>query len=88
MFRLYKLLATEHQKANLKAKYKAGNFGYGHAKMKLFELICNKYKAERRKFNHLMENKNIIEEELLKGAEKARVIAKVVLARVRKNIGY
>ena len=35
-----------------------------------------------------MENKNIIEEGLQKGAEKARVIAQEVLKRVRKNIGY
>ena len=35
-----------------------------------------------------MENKNIIEDELQKGAEKARVIAQEVLKRVRKNIGY
>ena len=35
-----------------------------------------------------MENKNIIEDELQKGAKKARVIAREVLSRVRKNIGY
>ena len=36
----------------------------------------------------VMENKNIIEKDLQKGAEKARKIAKEVLMRVRKNIGY
>ena len=40
------------------------------------------------KFNHLMENKEIIDLELSKGAKKARVIAQEVLHRVRKNIGY
>ena len=35
-----------------------------------------------------MKNKNIIEDELQKGAEKAKGIAKEVLNRVRKNIGY
>jgi len=35
-----------------------------------------------------MENKTIIDKELEKGAVKARVIAKEVLSRVRKNIGY
>ena len=35
-----------------------------------------------------MENKHIIEEQLQKGAEKARVIAREVLTRVRTNIGY
>ena len=35
-----------------------------------------------------MENKNILDAELAKGADKARVIAREVLSRVRKNIGY
>ena len=35
-----------------------------------------------------MENKTLIDKELENGAVKARVIAKEVLARVRKNIGY
>ncbi len=88
VFKLYKLLASASQITELKKKYEAGNFGYGHAKTELFELICHKYKAEREKFNYLMENKNIIEKELKKGAEKARRIARKVLARVRQNIGY
>ena len=88
VFQCYKLLATEEKTAELKAKYAAGNFGYGHAKQELFELICDKFSNEREKFNNLMENKNIIEEGLQKGAEKARVIAQEVLKRVRKNIGY
>ena len=35
-----------------------------------------------------MENKNIIDTELAKGAQKARVLANEVLYRVRENIGY
>ena len=88
VFKLFKLLATDKQNSEIKAKYAAGNFGYGHAKQELFELICDKYKIEREKFNHLMENKNIIDNELKKGAVKAKVIATEVLNRVRGNIGY
>jgi len=88
VFNLFKLLASEDQILSLKQKYEVGNFGYGHAKQELFELICEKFKDEREKFNHLMENKDIIDKELAKGAEKARVIAQEVLQRVRQNIGY
>ena len=88
VFNLYKLIATKEQTSQLKEKYDAGNFGFGHAKQELFELICNKFSKEREKFNHLIENKDIVEKELQKGAEKARVIAEEVLMRVRKNIGY
>jgi len=88
VFKLFKLLGTDKQNSELIAKYAAGNFGYGHAKQELFELICDKYETEREKFNHLMENKNIIDNELTKGAVKAKVIATEVLNRVRGNIGY
>ena len=88
VFKLYKLLSSDEKTAQLRSKYEGGNFGYGHAKQELFELICVNFSAEREKFKHLMENKNIIEEQLQKGAEKARVIAREVLTRVRTNIGY
>ena len=88
IYKIYKLLSTEEQATALFEKYAAGNYGYGHAKQELFELICETYSLEREKFNQLMENKAIIDEELEKGAVKARIIAKEVLARVRKNIGY
>ena len=88
IYKIYKLLSTEEQATALFEKYAAGNYGYGHAKQELFELICETYSLEREKFNQLMENKAIIDKELEKGAVKARVIAKEVLARVRKNIGY
>ena len=88
IYKIYKLLSTEEQATALFEKYATGNYGYGQAKQELFELICETYSLEREKFNQLMENKAIIDEELEKGAVKARVIAKEVLARVRKNIGY
>ncbi len=88
VFKLYKLMSTDKQMTELKAKYEKGDFGYGNAKQDLFELICVKYADERIKFNQLMDNKDIIEEKLQKGAQKATVIAQKVLSRVRKNIGY
>jgi len=88
VYKIFKLLSTEEKANELKAKYTAGNYGYGHAKQELFELICDKYTKEREWFNHLMKNKEIIDVALEKGAVKARIIAKEVLQRVRQNIGY
>lgn len=88
IYKIYKLLSTEEQAAALCDKYSGGNYGFGHAKQELFELICDKFSAEREKFNHLMANKEIIDAALEKGAAKAKVIAKEVLQRVRQNIGY
>jgi len=88
VFKLYTLLASNEQIIEMEANYKEGNYGYGHAKQALYELISNKYAKERVRFNELMNNKDLIENELKKGAVKARVIAREVLERVRTNIGY
>jgi len=88
VFRLYKLLASDKQIAEMEANYKGGNYGYGHAKQALYEIIIDKYATERTHFNELMDNKELIEKELQKGAEKARIIARGVLDRVRDKIGY
>ncbi len=88
VFTLYNLLASEADSAQMKANYEGGNYGYGHAKQALFELITNKYADERTRFNELMNNQSLIEEELQKGAVKARKIAEDVLQRVRAKVGY
>ena len=88
VFKLYKLLASNEETKILKDQYAAGGIGYGYAKNLLFELICSKYKDQRQKFNYYMLNLDLIEQELLDGAVKARKIAASVLSRVRKNIGY
>lgn len=88
VFKLYELLASDAQISDLKTKYEGGNFGYGHAKQALFELILDSFSNERERFNHLMAHTEEIEAELQKGAEKARLIARSVLERVRKKVGY
>jgi len=87
-YALYKLLANEGQIAEMRSKYLAGNYGYGHAKKELLTLILETFKEERARFNYLMENKQEIEAELKKGAEKERNIAQTVLARVRVQVGF
>ena len=88
VFKLYKLIASTEQIAEMSANYQGGNYGYGHAKQALYELIVDKYAKERQRFKELMENKKLIEAELQKGAKKARSIAKEVLKRVRTKVGY
>ena len=88
VFKLYSLLATENESLLLEQKYIEGNYGYGEAKKELFQLICDKYKAEKEQFDYFMENKSVLDAEFIKGAKKARRIAQEVLTRVRKKIGY
>lgn len=87
-FALYELLANEAQIIKMKANYAGGNYGYGHAKQELFELICEKFKAERERYNYYMENLTELDEQLKIGADKARLVANDVLGRVRSKLGY
>lgn len=88
LFAIYRLVATESQIDDMKDKYTKGGFGYGHAKQALFDLIIKKFAAERKRYDHYMENQNEIDEALSIGADKARVIANEVLLRVRSKAGY
>ena len=88
VFALYKLLASDEQIAKMRQNYTGGNYGYGHAKQALYELVAERFATERERFNHYMENKNEIDAALAIGAEKAHTIANEVLARVRKKVGY
>ncbi len=87
-FALYKLLATEEQLIKMRANYAGGNYGYGHAKQELFELICERFKNERELYNHYMNNLAEIDDKLKIGADKAQKVAGGVLNRVRTKLGY
>ncbi len=88
IFAIYKLIASEEQVTKMRQNYIGGNYGYGHAKQELYELILEKYAAERILFNEYMENPERIEEKLQQGAAKARPIAQEVLARVKEKLGF
>ena len=88
VFALYKLLATEDQAKQLAVQYRGGNFGYGHAKTALLELILENFGSAREKFDHYIENPEEVFSALKMGAEKARPIAQATLNRVRNKLGF
>lgn len=88
VFKIYALLADEAQTEQMRAKYLAGNYGYGHAKKELFELIMQRFAGEREQYSYWMDNIPELEGELQKGAGKARLVAGEVLQRVRGKLGY
>ena len=87
-FALYKLLASPAQIEQMTANYQGGNYGYGHAKQALYELILEKFSKERAIFDHLMANTSEIDAALSIGAQKARSVAQEVLQRARTKVGY
>lgn len=90
IFNLYKLLANGEQIANMKTKYAnaSKDFGYGHAKQELFELIVANFKKEREKYNYYMNNWPEVDALLKQGATKAGIIADAILKRVRVKLGF
>jgi tryptophanyl-tRNA synthetase len=88
VYKLYELVGTTEQTQNLRSKYLAGNFGYGHAKQALFELLMERFKKEREQFTYLMQHQDVLESELQKGEARAREYAQMVLERVRSKTGF
>ena len=88
VFKIFKLIADENQTNEMKNKYQSGGYGYGHAKTDLLNLILEKYKENRSKFDYLMSNKKEIDLILNEGSKKAEITAKQVLKRVKTKLGF
>lgn len=88
VFALYKILATPEQTKEMETNYKAGGYGYGHAKQALFELVFDAFAEAREKYTYYMENLEELDKILKSGAEKAGLVADNTLARVREKLGY
>lgn len=88
VFGLYKLLGSKEEVVQMRKNYEGGNYGYGHAKQALFELILEKFSEARSRYNYFMENLSEIDAALTIGSEKAKKVADSVLKRVREKLGY
>lgn len=82
--KLYELFATKEEVEEMKAKFVAGNYGYGHAKNELLNAILKYFKEAREKREELANNMEFVQEILDKGAQKARAhaIEKIKAAKV------
>ncbi|MDA0714065.1 MAG: tryptophan--tRNA ligase [Bacteroidetes bacterium] len=87
-YAIYALLANEDQKKQMRSNYQGGDYGYGHAKQALFELIINRFQKERLEFDRLLQDTTELDKVLAEGSGKARRVAKDVLGRVRHKLGY
>jgi tryptophanyl-tRNA synthetase len=88
VFGIYKLVASESETADLRKKYLNGGFGYGHAKLALLDVLMSEYATERAEFTRWMNDKGAIDNELAKGALKAREVSSGVLLKVRQALRY
>ncbi len=88
IFALYKLFATDSRITEMRSNYEGGNYGYGHAKQALFELLNEQFREEREKYEYYMSSNDELETELIKGEKKATEVASEVLTKVKQKLGF
>ncbi|MFT5693400.1 MAG: tryptophanyl-tRNA synthetase [Oceanicoccus sp.] len=86
VFQIWQAFANEAQTEDMRQNFAAG-IGWGQAKKELFELINGEIGPARLRYEELMANGDFIEQELQKGAVKARQYAASLLKRVRHAVG-
>ena len=87
-FKLYSLLATPAQTEEMRQRYLAGGYGYGHAKKELYDVIMNRFATEREQFNFFMNHPAEIDARLAEGARKAQAYGSAIINKVREKVGY
>lgn len=88
VFALYKLLGTPSQIETMRQNYLGGNYGYGHAKQALYELILEYFAEPRKQYAFLIQNPQEIAARLQAGEQKAAAIAGQTLKKVRTKLGF
>jgi tryptophanyl-tRNA synthetase len=86
IFQIYRAIATPDETAALEQRYRTG-IGWGDAKKALAARVEQEVGPARARYEALMADKGHIDALLAAGAQKARVIARQTLDRVRKAIG-
>ncbi|MDX1619203.1 MAG: tryptophan--tRNA ligase [Balneolaceae bacterium] len=87
VFALIKLFADEETREEIAGKYRAGGYGYGHAKKELIALIDERFGEVREKRKELAENEEYVLDVLREGGKKARERAESVMEPIREVTG-
>lgn len=85
---LYRLLAGADQIAEMETNYRNGNYGYGHAKQALFDVIMDRFGDQRAEYDRYISDKAELDKLLAIGAGKAKEVARTTLDRLRSKLGY
>jgi len=86
IFAIYQAFASAEETASMRRAYAEG-IGWGDAKQKLFERINVELAPMREHYEALIAKPDDIEDALLAGARKARMLAQPFLARLRAATG-
>lgn len=87
VFAIYELIANESKVEEMAQNYRAGNYGFGHAKKALLEEINEYFAPFREKRKELLKSPDYIEDILIEGGKKARKLAQNTLNRALEATG-
>lgn len=87
VFALIKLFASEEQQQEIAEKYRAGGYGYGHAKKELLGLLKDYFGEARERRKELAKNPDYVRDVLVEGGRKARKRAESVMEPIREAAG-
>ena len=86
LYDIYKAFATPDEVSDIEKRY-ADGIAWGEMKQVLFEYINEHIKPARVEYQKLINDPTVIEQELMKGAEKAREVSVPYLEEIRRAIG-
>ena len=87
VFAIYKLFATPEEEQKMRENYLGGNYGYGHAKLALFEKIWTTFEPMRKRRAELAADATFVERTLAANGERARAEAEKLMRKVRRAVG-
>ena len=87
VFALLRLLTDETELDEITEKYRAGGYGYGHAKTRLAELINDRFAIARQRYIELEKDPDTVQDILREGGAKAREVAEATMGRIREATG-
>jgi tryptophanyl-tRNA synthetase len=87
VFALIRLLATDAEREEIASAYRAGGYGYGHAKQALIGMIDRQFGEARERRRQLAARPDDVRDVLRDGAARAREAATATMERVRERAG-
>ncbi|MBP5531248.1 MAG: tryptophan--tRNA ligase, partial [Lentisphaeria bacterium] len=87
VFAIYKLFATPEEVRKMRENYLGGNYGYGHAKLALFEKLWTTFEPMRKRRAELAADPTFVERTLAANGERARAEADKLMRKVRRAVG-
>ena len=84
---LFRLVADGEAVLKMEHDFRAGGTGYGEFKKRLFEAVWTKFEGPRQRRSELVADQAYVQQVLREGAERARLVARSTLSRVRGAMG-